>query len=332
MNTKNLGNLQETDPLHSYLREEILPQLGIRQPGARFTVQNSESSKNVYLYREVHSKIQIIGKYYPERSGGMSKGEVEFRNLVHLRGLGFDKPPHYVVRPLGFNAAIGNVLLMEYLEGDTLSTIINNGVYRGKSNRLYRKLTALAHFLVTLHNRTAGNKNVDFAEMQAYMESLLLVLRLKRGLSTEDGEELADLLDNWRHRDYMWQDHQALVHGDVTPANFLFGHGPLVLAIDLERMQWADRVFDLGRLCGELAHAFYLGMGNPENAEPFIGHFLWEYCRHFPDREKAFASVTRRLPFYMGMTLLRIARNWWISPEYRLKLIERAKHILRSAL
>ncbi|MGW8195505.1 MAG: aminoglycoside phosphotransferase family protein [Desulforhopalus sp.] len=332
MNGKHLGNLQENDPLHRYLQEEILPQLGIQRPDVQFTVQNSESSKNVYLYRESHSGVKIIGKYYPNRSNGsMTKGEIEFRNLVHLRSLDFNKPPHYVVKPLGFNPAIGNVLVMEYIEGDTLSYIIDNAIHRGKGNRLYRKLAALAHFLAKLHNHTADDQTVNFDEMRKYLQSLILVLRLKRGLSKEEGDALADLLESWQNRVYMWQDRRVLVHGDVTPANFLFGHGPSVLAIDLERMQWADRVFDLGRLCGELAHAFYQGTDNPENAEPFIGHFLWEYSCHFPDREATFGAVTMRLPFYMGMTLLRIARNWWISPDYRLKLIRRAKRILRSA-
>lgn len=332
MNGKYLGNLQEDDPLFQYLHEEILPQIGIQRADTQFTVQGSESSKNVFLYRESNSGAKVIGKFYPDRSnGGMTKGEIEFRNLVHLRNLDFDRHPHYVVKPLGFNPAIGNVLVMEYLEGDTLSAIIDKAVFRGKGNKLYRKLSALAHFLARLHNHTAEQQRVNFGEMEKYMQGLIMVLRLKRGLPAGEAEDLANLLDRWRVRDYMWQDRQVLVHGDVTPANFLFGHGPSVLAIDLERMQWADRVFDLGRLCGELTHAFFQGTDNPENAEPFIGHFLWEYSTHFPDREATFAAVTRRVPFYMGMTLLRIGRNWWISPDYRPKLIERAKRILRSA-
>jgi len=329
MNGKTLGNLPETDHLYQYLQDNILPQLGIGQTAPQFAVQSSESSKNVYLYRETHSNVRFIGKYYPDRRNGeISKGEIEFRNLLHLRNLGFDKLPHYVVKPLGFNSAIGNVLVMEFLEGDTLSSIIENGIHNGKENRLYRKLTALAHFLSKIHNHTVEIEHVDFGEMRKYMLNLITVLRNKRGLSSEDEREFAYLLDNWQARGYMWEDRQVLVHGDVTPANFLFGHGPDVLAIDLERMQRADRIFDLGRMCGELTHCFYQGTDDPDKAEPFIGHFLWEYSCHFPDREATFASITRRLPFYMGMTLLRIARNWWIGPEYRQKLLGRAKRIL----
>ena len=95
-------------------------------------------------------------------------------------------------------------------------------------------------------------------------------------------------------------------------------------------MKWADRVFDVGRIAGELQHAFLLATGDKYAAEPFIGHFLWEYACHFPDRRSAFTSVCGRVPFQMALTLLRIARNDWISPEYRHRLIEEARTTLRT--
>jgi hypothetical protein len=67
-----------------------------------------------------------------------------------------------------------------------------------------------------------------------------------------------------------------------------------VIAIDLERMKRADRAFDLGRIAGELQHHFLQAAGNKHGAEPFIGHFLWEYACHFPDRARAFRSITGR--------------------------------------
>jgi len=76
-------------------------------------------------------------------------------------------------------------------------------------------------------------------------------------------------------------------------------------------------------------HFFLQSTGNKYAAEPFIGHFLWEYSCHFPDRDQTFRSTTARVPFYMGITLLRIARNEWFSPEYRRQLINEAKQCLR---
>ena len=121
----------------------------------------------------------------------------------------------------------------------------------------------------------------------------------------------------------MWQDRQVWLHGDATPANFLFGHGMDVAAIDLERMKRGDRVFDVGRVAGELRHAFLRDSGDRHRAEPFIGHFLWEYSCHFPDREQTFESVTARAPYYMALNLLRIARNDYISRDYGSRLVSR---------
>jgi len=128
----------------------------------------------------------------------------------------------------------------------------------------------------------------------------------------------------------MWEDQQVWLHGDATPANFLFGPGMNVAAIDLERTMRGDRVFDVGRLAGELQHAFMLATGHKHRAEPFIGHFLWEYSRHFPDHDLIFKEITRRVPFYMGLTLLRIARNNYITTDYSGRLIRQAKRLLRA--
>lgn len=328
-----LGHLDRHDPLHGYLRDHIVPQLGVGSSHVEFRVFQSACSRNVYLYEERHSGARLVAKFYPPKSFSgphLKTGEVEFNNLVHLRGLGFATPPHYVVKPLGFNPGIGNVLLMEFLEGDSLGTVITQAMHMGQRERLYRKLTALAHFLAVMHNRTAGDWGVNFDHSHAYMGRLIGSLTSKRGMGNDHSGELYHLREAWRGQSCMWEDRGVLVHGDATPSNFLFGRGRTVLAIDLERMQWADRVFDLGRLCGELVHFFYQGKGDPGAAEPFIGHFLWEYSCHFPDRMAAFKAITRRNPFYMGITLLRIARNSWIDRDYRWRLVQQAKKILRA--
>jgi len=257
-------------------------------------------------------------------------GEKEYSDLLYLRRLGFTSTPHYVVRPLGYNSGIGNALVVEYLEGDPLSSVISGAIFDGNGGRLYRKLAALAHFLATLHNRTAGDWRVNHDETHEYACKLIRSLVGKWGMGTSDSGELYFLLDQWRARSFMWEDRSVLVHGDATPSNFLFGRASHTMAIDCERMKWADRVFDLGRLCGELKHFFLQVTGDAYAAEPFVGHFLWEYCCHFPDRMSAFRAITRRTPFHMGITLLRIARNSWIDWDYRWRLVAEAKAILRA--
>jgi serine/threonine protein kinase len=332
--TDYLGHLSREDPLYGYLQYHIVPQLGFNSPDASYRVFRFNYSRNVYLYEEKHRGIRLVGKFFKssDQYHARKTGETEFNNLIFLRSLGFSDSPHYVVKPYGFNPAIDNLLVVEYIEADSLSKIINDAIHAGNHKRLFRKLSALAHFLATMHNRTAGDYGVNFDESYQYMGRLLKSLIEKRGMGSDHSDELWFLREVWRGRSCMWEDRGVLVHGDATPSNLLFGHGRDVIAIDLERMKWADRVFDLGRLCGELKHFFLQSTGNPFAAEPFIGHFLWEYCCHFPERENAFRSITLRIPFYMGITLLRIARNSWIDWDYRWRLVHEAKQALRASV
>ena len=332
-----LGHLSHGDPMYSYIQGHIAPQLGVNSSDAVYRVFKFTYSQSVYLYEEQQCKVRIVAKFHENHHPGLpllpqKTGEKEYSDLLYVRSLGFTSTPHHVVRPLGYNPGIGNAPLMEALEGDRLCSVINNAIFQGNRNRLYRKLAALAHFLAALHNRTAGDWRVNHGETHDYAGKLIHSLVTKWGMGSEDSGELYFLRDKWQTKSCMWEDRAVLVHGDATPSNFLFGRDCHTMAIDFERMKWADRVFDLGRLCGELKHFFFRATGDAHAAESFIGHFLWEYCCHFPDRMRAFKSITRRTPFYMGITLLRIARNIWIDWEYRWRLVREAKAILGGAL
>jgi hypothetical protein len=80
----------------------------------------------------------------------------EFDNLQLLRGYGLAGYPHHVVRPLGTNGSLNSLLVEEYATGVPLSAFINEAIHQGQSAPLFDKLTALAYFLATLHNRTAN--------------------------------------------------------------------------------------------------------------------------------------------------------------------------------
>jgi Ser/Thr protein kinase RdoA (MazF antagonist) len=201
-------------------------------------------------------------------------------------------------------------------------------IRKGTRDALFQKLAALACFLAAMHNRTANGIRVDFNAESSYFNSVTHQLLNRGYIGWEESQKLFRLKDLWHSRGFIWEDQQVLVHGDVTPANILFGDGPWVIAFDLERMKRADRVLDVGRVCGEIKHFFMQYTGNKELAEPFIGHFLWEYACHFPDRGSAFASIVRRVPFYMGVTLLRIARNPWIDSGHRRFLLDEARENL----
>lgn len=312
---------------------DVLPQMGVHNSRADFRVFSMKQSK-VYLYEDCHSRAQIVGKFFvradQDPAIAANRMRKEFDNLQILRSYGLAGYPHHVVRPLGTNSWLNSILVEEYTPGVPLSSYISDAIHRGGSRPLFEKLTALAYFLSTLHNRTANTHGVNFHEDCVYMDQLVRKLQTQHVIGTWDADELYWLRDRWREKPRMWEDNQVYVHGDATPSNLLFGRDLSVIAIDLERMKLADRTFDLGRIAGELQHYFLQASGDAQAAEPFIGHLLWEYACHFPDRDRTFHSITGRLPFQMALTLLRIARNSWVTAPQRGRLVEEAKIILRT--
>jgi len=330
MTIRYLGHLPPEDPLDGYLRFDIAPQLGVRWTPGGFRVFQFAFCQDVYLYEEAGGAFRVVGKFFPpgrRLPPGLVRPptETEFQNLIHLHRLGLNSGDFRIARPLGYNQWLHDLLMVEHFDGQPLEEVIDQAIRQNRRSRLFRKLSALAEFLAVLHNRTAGDWTVDFSHPYEYAGRLIESLIEKRGMARSEADELYRLRDSWRGRSCMWEDSRVLVHGDATPSNFKFGSGREVMVFDLERMAWADRVFDLGRLAGELKHFFLRDTGDPWAAEPFIGHFLWEYCGHFPDRQAAFRSVTRRIPFYLGITLLRIARNPWVDWGYRRRLLDEAK-------
>jgi aminoglycoside phosphotransferase (APT) family kinase protein len=332
---KYVGYVPRDDSLHDFLSSVISGQLGIREAHPAFRVFRLVGSNEVYGYEEKFSRAQVICKFYGPKFGwdrdkAAATALREYESLETLRGYGLVGSPHHVVRPLGFNREINCVLALEYYVGEQFSQAIGRSIFQHDDAHLFWRLKALAYFLATLHNRTANGTGVAFDSDCHYLDVVLDRLRNVRKVGDWDVDELYWLRDRWRERPRMWQDQQVWLHGDATPANFLFGHGLDVAAIDLERMKRGDRMFDVGRVAGELQHAFMAATGDRNRAEPFIGHFLWEYSCHFPDRQRTFRSITARAPYYMALNLLRIASNGYINRHYSGRLVGQAKELLRA--
>ena len=65
---------------------------------------------------------------------------------------------HYVARVLGRNDNLDCLLVIEYCTGEALDSIIIRSINEKNENLLFSKLTALACFLATAHNRSARGK------------------------------------------------------------------------------------------------------------------------------------------------------------------------------
>jgi Phosphotransferase enzyme family len=328
MNGKYVGYVAGRDPLHDFLTGIIRDRMGVHEPRPAYRAFRLSGSNEVYGYKEESSGAKVICKFYGSRFGWARQ---EYEGLETLRRYKLVGSPHHVIRPLGLSRDINGLLAVEYYSGEQFSHAIARATRHRDDAHLYWRLKALAYFLATQHNRTANGATVDFDPDCRYFDRLLGQLRNADRIGQWDVDELAWLRDLWRERPRMWQDRQVWLHGDATPANFLFGQGLDVAAIDLERMKRGDRMFDVGRVAGELQHAFMSSVGDRHRAEPFIGHFLWEYSCHFPDRQRTFESITARLPFYMALNLLRIARNGYIDDDYGGRLVGQAKLLLRAA-
>ncbi len=326
-----LGKLERADPLYDILFSQVCPDLR-RDP--IFHVDRM-SSLRVFKYTEERTGMTVIGKFFePDepRQDKVLRIKGEYDNLQKIRAYGFDSFPNYVVRPIGREQRIGLALLEEFVHGRDLDYFLKEAIYKGKESWLKQKLSRLAAFLYVLHEKTNHRKNVELDSVSTYFQRILKKLRRQAILSGPEEEVYLRLMDRWLNLPVLQKAKSVIVHGDATPTNFIFTGEYNAVAIDLERMKNADALYDIGMICGEIKHAFLWRAGNPYQAEPFIRHFFDSYSCLFTDRKKAFKEITRRNPFYMAMTELRIARNEYLDLSYKKKLAHEALKCLKWGL
>lgn len=319
---------------YKYLKEHIFPQIA-PPPYGHITREKLSERKPVYLFREDTQNIMVVGKVW--KYGLLSVEEAwtlaerEYFNLLLARKrLGMDGGRHRVVAPLGKSKELSALLVTERAPGGTLDHYIARAIYEGRAERLFSKLSDLAGFLAKLHGNSQTNKQVSL-EVPAWYLCTLLDCLSGQILSPLERDNLNETAARWWHEHSIFEeDGQVMVHGDATPCNFLF-QDQGVIAIDLEKMHWADRCWDLGFVVAELKHHFMWRMGDGWAAEPFIGHFLWEYAVSYGDTQ-FFHVITRKVPLYMALGLLRIARNPWLDGPHRRNLLKEAEGCLRYGL
>ena len=130
-----------------------------------FRVFRLSGSNEVYRYEEKFSGTQVICKFYGTRfrtdldkAAWMARQEYDC--LKTLRRYNLVGSPHHVIRPLGLSRDINGVLAVEYYSGEEFSHAIARATQQRDDAHLYWRLTALAYFLATLHNRTANGATV----------------------------------------------------------------------------------------------------------------------------------------------------------------------------
>jgi aminoglycoside phosphotransferase (APT) family kinase protein len=319
--------------LYRYLKEDIFPQIA-PPPYEGVEITQLSSKTPVYIFTENSKKIRVVGKCFQHDAVTLEKAwekaEKEYRNLEQIRKLfGTNNDGYRIVRPLGKKRELSAMLVVEKAPGRLLDYYIAKAIQEQQSGELFEKLGDLARLFVKFHRSDETNKQVSPDMSRWYLKTLLHTLA-KRYLSPSDKDAIESYAGEWSHKLEVFDDREVIVHGDATPTNFLFHHRE-VICIDLERMKRADRCWDLGFMAAELKHHFMWRTGNGWNAEPFIGHFLWQYAVNYGN-EQIFYSITRKLPLYMALGLLRIARNSWVDDAHRRNLLGEAKQCLRYKL
>jgi len=317
-----------------YLREEIFPQIA-PPPYGDIEIISLGAQKPVCLFFEKKRKIMVVGKLFKwgvvplEEAWFGADKEYSNLKLLHerLRAMG---DGDNVVKPLGENKELSALLVVERAPGLTLDFFLAKAILEQQYDQLFQILSHLARFFVKLHEACKTERPLSIEFPQIRLNKLLDSLG-KGPLDPLSRASIEKYAFKWWDAKAVFScDRETIVHGDATTTNFLFDEGN-VTAIDLENMSWADRCWDLGFIAAELKHHFTWRTADGRGAEPFIGHFLWEYAVDYGDTN-FFYVITRKIPLYMAIGLLRIARNFYLEESYREHLIMEAERCLKYGL
>lgn len=250
------------------------------------------SSHTVCKYQFEGEHFSVVAKFFSEPIGQLKdynpyKGMMnEYSNLERAASI------INVAKPLAVNEKFNCVLVTEYIPGKSLDWYVKH------EEKIFERLAAVAHMLRRLHDNTKSsyNKENEFGNFHEDLD------RLK--LDTDIRESFNKLLGEWWYISWLDRDHGCMIHRDTNLSNYVFCKGE-PYALDFESSWFhAHPVRDLGILTAELKGKFKLDKGGDWKAEPYIENFLWEYSKDETD----FTNITRVLPFFMSIGLLRSAR------------------------
>jgi len=316
-------------PLSRALRE-LMPGDTVWPAAGEVFHEPLPSSRQVVRFSVAGGNAAAVGKFfshYPPATSPDRALEREYGNYLWAAALGLSQGAGLIPRLLGRHPEMRLGLVLAAVPGPNLDQALALACYHGEQGQLLSRLKKLAGLLAAFHTRVLPEQPVSpqpalkyFAKLQRQLQGLGL-------LTAGDAEVFQGEKTAWAERLHQLPDRVVLVHGDATPTNFLFPDGRVV-ALDLERLRPADRLWDLSWVAGELRHAWGWRTGSMDGAEPAIGHFFSAYLLSLP----ANALLQRRIfglnPFYMALAELRIARNGYLPWDYRLALVAEARRCL----
>ncbi len=317
----------------------LLAAVATRPLAGEVTREPLPSSRAVYRFTFSGDGLAVVGKFftgYPAAEPADKGLAQEYDNYLRAAALGLTNGCPRIPRLLGRHPEICLGLLLEAIPGPDLDGLIRRACLHGEAAPLLQGLESLAELLAFFHSRPLPETPVSGLEALGYLDKLRLQLHRLGLLTGEDEAALAAERAAWEARLAEFPDRQVLVHGDATPTNFLFpdngerGRPPHMraVALDLERLRVADRLWDLSWLAGELKHAWSWRTGLTDAAEGAIGHFFAAYLAALGGAPDPAERLFLLNPFYMALAELRIARNTYLSWDYRRWLVAEARRCL----
>ncbi len=322
--------LYHNHPFDPGLRRFLEESQGIVAKGGEFAWECLKPSRPVYRFTFGRGFPVVVGKFFSGHPAPapIDRGLIrEYHAYLQAQALGLNGSGPHLPRFLGRCPRVRLGLLLENVPGPTLDRYLAEAADADGFRKLCDKLEKLAGLLAFFHSRPVLQKPVSPQPGLQYFYKLLRQLQTAGHLSAEEAETLRAEGPAWepllaRHSDY-----QVLVHGDATPTNFLFPDGRAV-AVDLERLRLADRLFDISWVAGELKHAWGWRFQDFAGSEEAIRHFFLAYFQAIGADTALADRVLRLNPFYMALAELRIARNDYLCRDYRRRLIEEAQRCL----
>lgn len=271
------------------------------------------ASHTVCRYEFEGEGYSVVTKFYAEPTGWnrrydpVKSLEREY-NILKQVGRLIDIP-----QPIAIKRKFNCALVTEYIDGNSLYRYVKT------EDGLYDRLTAVANILRRLHDQTRSTyrKDQEFARFHKVLDQL--------GLDSSTRMKYNRLLGEWWYSSLIDQPYGCRIHNDATPVNYVFNHRKLY-ALDFESSwEHANFVHDLGIAAAELKNYFAINKGDCMRAEPYIGHFLWRYSQN----EAEFYRITRALPFFMSLGLLRMARIG-LGHNHRSNILNEAMACLKA--